>query len=275
MSTARPLKAKNAIDEIAFVVVFERELDDKTLISLFALRDELGESLPDFEIVNQVKFVVDNQNPQMPISKSGGVLLSKKNAADLSRFEWSLRVETNKITVGCSEFTDWDIVWATAKQYLFAAMSKFDTNINPVVEVMLRVVDKFIDDADLKAYQIGNIFDVESRYLSRNLVDLNTSSWHLHQGWFMYPDNTDIRALHNLNINALKPDDKFHETVVSHLIKVRRCDETAVVKKSVLLGEEGAVGHIEQAMIESHKANKKVLMGLLNQSMLTAIGMRE
>lgn len=273
MSDYAPLKSNNAIDEMAFVLVFRDELDNTTLASLFNLKEELGDSLPDFEVVNSFKLVIDNQSPQMPVAKQGGVALSKKSLNTVGRLEWSLRIETNKITIGCSEFTNWKDIWPQAKHFLFCGLSKFDTTSNPVIEVIYKCVDKFIFGGESGNYELQELFDVKSRYLSRNLTELDASAWHLHQGWFMFLQNKQVKALHNLNISGLKKSEMPHETIVSHLIKVRHIDDLPITDQDVLVGDGNTPGYIERAIIESHEANKRVLKGLLNQRMLVAIGM--
>ena len=79
MSEISPIRGRNAIDEIAFVILFEKELDDETLSKLAALKEEFASDLPDFEVFNVVNMVFDPQRPRMPVSKPGGVVYSKKN----------------------------------------------------------------------------------------------------------------------------------------------------------------------------------------------------
>ena len=274
MSKTIPIRGKNAISEIAFVVLFEKELDDKTLLKLTALEDELSSDLPEFEVTTIVKMLVGPQSPQMPVSKPGGVVCSKKADADPSRLEWSVRVEANNIIVACSEYTNWKDVWEKSKGFLFSALDKFDLKENPAIELVFQCTDKFTFDEDISKYQIGEVFDLESDYLTRKVTAKNRDAWHIHQGWFEFPSN-ETRALHNLNLNAHKQDkNQSHETAINHLVKVRMTDGSSVNSRDVLCGNDREIGYLENVMIAAHESNKNVLLNLLNDDMSKAIGLK-
>jgi len=274
MSKTTPIRGKNAIDEIAFVILFEKELDDKTLLKLAALEEELSADLPNFEAFNVVQMVLDPKNLRTPVSKPGGVVCSKKVDAESLRMEWSVRVEANNIIVACSEYTNWEEVWTKAKGFLFAALDKFNIQENPIIEIVLQCVDKFTFDEDIREYQIGEVFHLESNYLTRNITTNSPNAWHIHQGWFEFSDNK-TRALHNLNLNAHKQNkNKPHETVISHLVKTRMTDGSPINDKIILYGNRKDTGYLEDVMTAAHESNKKVLLNLLNDDMLNAIGLK-
>lgn len=275
MSLTKPLNPNNAIDEIGFIIFFEKELDDPTLFSLFELEATFSDSLPQYNVVKIVKMHVDHEKPQMPTAKPGGILCSKPSESREGRLEWSVRVEANKIVVACSEFDTWETVWPTAKRYLFSAVKKFNLLENPVREVVFNCVDKFIFEGDLDSYKITDVFDSQSRYLTRNVTERNASSWHIHQGWFLFPSNGDVQALHNLNISVFTPDGKPLETVINHQIKVRKSDHKSIDDINLLLdAEDGKSGYLDVSMNECHDSNKDVLLGLLSTDMLKAINLK-
>lgn len=274
MNITKPLNPNNAIDEIGFIIFFEKELDDPTLFSLFELEGDFADTLPQFSLVKIVKMHVDHDKPQMPTTKPGGILCSKPSESREGRFEWSVRVEANKIVVACSEFDTWETVWPIAKRYLFSTVKKFNLLENPVREVVFNCVDKFTYDGDLDSYQVTDVFNPRSRYLTRNVTEHNASSWHIHQGWFLFPSDGDVQALHNLNISVFTPDGKPHETTINHQIKVRKSDDQPIENVNLLLGTDDAeIGYLEESMIECHDSNKEVLLGLLSTQMLQAISL--
>ena len=275
MSKTTPIRGRNAIDEIAFVILFEKELDDKTLLKLKALETELASDLPSFGVSNVVQVVLDAQNLRMPVFKLGGVVCFKKVDAESPRMEWFVRVEANSIVVACSEYTSWDEVWNKAKGFLFAVLEKFTIEENPIVEIVLQCVDKFIFSEDISEYRISEVFDFESDFLTQNLTTKNPDAWHLHQGWFENPANR-TRVLHNLNLNAHKQDQtQPHETAINHLVKVRMADGSPVSSHDVLCGNDNSAGHLENVMTAAHESNKTVLLNLLNDNMLSAIGLKD
>lgn len=275
MSKTTPIRTSNAIDEIAFVILFEKELDDTTFSRLTELEAELCSDLPDYKVSNVVQMVFDPEAPRMPVSKQGGVVCSKKVNTEQSRLEWSVRVEANNIIVTCSEYTNWNEVWDKAKGFLLAAVNKFNLEENPVVEIVLQCVDKFIFDEDMSEYKTGEVFNEESSYLTRKVTANNPDSWHIHQGWFEASED-NARILHNLNLNAHKQHQlEPHITSISHLVKIRMADGSLISDNAALCGGDGGVGYLEKVMIAAHTSNKKVLLDLLSDSMLDAIGLTE
>ena len=213
------------------------------------------------------------KNPKCQRPYLGGVLCSKSSESREGRLEWSLRVEANKIVVACSEFDTWETVWPVAKKYLYSAIKKFNLLENPVREVIFNCVDKFTYAGELDNYQVTDVFNSESRYLTRNVIDRNASSWHIHQGWFLFPNKGAVQALHNLNISVFSPDDSAHETAINHQIKVRKSDGRPIDDIDLLLGTDDEIGYLEESMIECHDSNKEVLLGLLSTQMLEAISL--
>lgn len=275
MSNSKPIKSKNAIDEIAFMVFFKNEFDDVALDKLFSLREELSGALPDSKVIDSVRLVVDKQSPQLPVTKPGGFVCGKYSATQKDRFEWSLRVDGNRVVVACSEFDDWDIIWPQARNYLFSVVDKFEEiSKNPIVEVVFQCTDKFVTQ-DSETYSARDIFNPDSRYISPNIFMLNDSLWHLHQGWFLYPSNGQVQALHNLNVTAQKQEGSTHETAINHIVRISRADKAPITDKDAFLGSQGADdGYLSATMIEAHKSNKRVLLGLLNAEMLNLIDLQ-
>ncbi len=274
MSATTPIREKNAIDEIAFVILFEKELDNKTLTKLLDLKDELSSELPHFQVQNAVQIMVDPQNTRMHDPKPAGVFCAKRSEQDAKRMEWSLRVEVNRIIVTCSEYTNWQEVKTRALVFLAAALDKFDLNENLVVEIVLQCVDKFVYNGAPDQYRVSEVFNIESAdFLTLHIAQKNPDVWHIHQGWFS--DHEHMQVLNNLNLNSHKPNDQVaHETVISHLVKIRKPDGSNVCDKDLLSANGQQVGYLESAMEVAHDLNKQVLLNLLNGDMSEAIGLK-
>ena len=273
MSKIRPIREKNAIDKIAFVILFEKELDNKTLAKLMALEDELSADLPYFEVPNSVQIFVDPQSMRMPVSKPSGVLCAKKSEDDPDRLEWSVRAEVNQIVVTCSEYTSWKEIKEKVLFFLSTVLKKYRLKENPIIEIVYECVDKFISDGDLNLYRVDEVFNVGADYLTQHVVENNPNAWHIHQGWFS--EHEDLQALHNLNLNSHKQNSQqSYETVIGHLVKIRKGDGSTIGDKNILDGEGQQIGYLEKAMELSHDLNKEVLLNLLNESMLKVIGIK-
>ena len=271
MSKTTPIRDENAIDEIAFVILFDKELDGNILAKLEDMRDELSADLPDFNVLSAIQVPVDPQNISSPVSKPSGILFSKKSEVDENRFEWSLRAERNRVVVACSEYTKWKEIKEKALVLLSTASEKCSLETNPIVEIVYQCVDKFIFEGELEEYQVGEVFNIDAAFLTQNVVENNRYAWHVHQGWFS--EHEDMVALNNLNLNSHMQDDpQLHETEIIHFARIRKADGTDINDRDILVGDGGQIGYLEKAMETSHELNKEVLRNLLSENMLTVIG---
>ena len=160
MSNTAPVRGKNAIDEIAFVMSFDKDLDDNNLENLEDMRDDLSDDLPDFKILSVIQVPLDPQNISSPVSKRSGILFSKKSEVDQNRFEWSLRAERKRVVVACSEYTKWKEIKEKAVDLLSAASKKCSLEDNPIIEIVYQCVDKFIFEGELNEYRVSEVFNV-------------------------------------------------------------------------------------------------------------------
>lgn len=275
MSNTTPIRGKNAIDQIAFVIVFKKPLVDRDLLELLGLRDDLSQELPDFKKIDVVQMAMDPSNPRLPVSKLGGMSYGKKSIKNESRFEWSLRIENNNIIVACSEYTKWLDVWVKAKEYLNLALEKCDVSGNPVVELVFQCMDKFINSEHPDNYTIEDVFDINSDYLTKHVALHSPKAWHINQGWFQELLDGQIQSLNNLNLNAQIIDAQPHETIISHVIKMKKVDTPEIDNVGILNGGDSSVGYLENAMKAAHILNKSVLLDLLHADMAKTIGLSD
>lgn len=278
MSLPNPIRNTNAIDQVAFVIKLQKDLDDATFNKLLGLKNELEGDFPAFDIINVMQMVLDDKAPRLPVSKQGGVTLVKKSDVDEARAAWSIRVEGNNIVVTCSEFSTWANVWAKAESYLITAVNKFDLSENPIVELVFQCIDKFIETGNLSECRVDNIFSKTSDYLTKNTFNLNPLAWHLHQGWFSSHFNETIKALNNLNLSAhlSGQSNDVHETIINHIVNIRKEDGALITSFSDLCGSgTGGASYLSEAMLLGHQLNKEVLENLLSESMANKIGLVE
>lgn len=272
-SKVNPVRASNAIDEIAFVISFEKETSGQNLDDLRQLEYELKSDLPDFSLTNVMQVSIDPQGVRMPLSMPGGVICSKKSNIDDTRLEWSLRVDANTIVVRCTEFNQWSEVRAQAIRFLMAACNKLKLEDNSIVEIAYQCIDKFIINDENDTYRVSDIFNTKSQYLTPKISEGNFSSWHVHQGWFDEEDN--IKMLNNLNLNTYQRSDQGGiETVISHLIKIRKSDVGNIEEMTCLQDVENLEDYLERAIKLSHHANKNILKSLLVPDLLQKINLK-
>lgn len=280
MTTVNPVRQNNAIDEIAFAAHFKLPLaGEQFLKDLRDLATEVSDLLPDHEITNSLTFQLNaQQSTNQASTKASGIVCYKKSEKVPNRQEWTLRVDGHRIIVACSEYSSWDKVSGQAKELLFKALKKIDVQPNPVVEVVLQCVDKFeTEDANTTA---KDVFDTDSIYLTKHVIENGGSSWHIHQGWFKDIDEIQAKLLNNLNINTYnKPYIKngiivqgqtINETIVSHLVRIQRTDNPELSNIEELTADDG---YLAKAFDAAHDLNKEAIRDLLNNAMLDKIGL--
>ncbi len=280
MANFNPVRQDNAIDEIAFAVHFKLPLAGEQLLKdLIDLATEVRDLLPHYEITNSLTLQLNaQQSTNQASAKPSGIVCYKKSEHVTNRQEWTLRVDGNRIVVACSEYSSWDKVSNQAKELLFKALRKIDVKSNPVVEAVLQCVDKF-EATDTTATAI-DIFNADSVYLTKYVIESGGSSWHIHQGWFKDIDEIQAKLLNNLNINTYNKQysekgiivqgQTINETIVSHLIRIQHTGNPELSNIEELTANNG---YLAKAFDASHDLNKEAIRDLLNNTMLDKIGL--
>ncbi|GAA6167851.1 hypothetical protein [Sessilibacter corallicola] len=280
MATFNPVRQDNAIDEIAFAVHFKLPLAGEQLLKdLIDLATEVSDLLPHYEITNSLTLQLNaQQSTNQTSTKPSGIVCYKKSEHVANRQEWTLRVDGNRIVVACSEYSSWGKVSSQAKELLFKALRKIDVKSNPVVEAVLQCVDKF-EATDTNATAI-DIFNADSAYLTKHVIENGGSSWHIHQGWFKDIDEIQAKLLNNLNINTYNKQysekeiivqgKTINETIVSHLIRIQHTGNPELSNIEELTADDG---YLAKAFDAAHDLNKEAIRDLLNNAMLDKIGL--
>lgn len=165
----KPIRENNAIDEIAFIVILSKDIDKESLARLRSAHSAVSDELPHIEDLTSIRLAFGNKTPKDIRPEVSGVQFSKPSS-QRERLEWSLRAEGKSIVVGCSEYTNWQEIWGKAKSYLSLALQTIDLNNNPLSEIVYQCVDKFHTDQDKGEYEIGSVFDTNSKYLTNKIV---------------------------------------------------------------------------------------------------------
>ncbi len=282
MSTFEPFRKSNAIDEIAFVLQFRSFISSNEFVKNLIVSDlGLKKELPDYDIISSFTIQVGEQQAQSTPSNQPtpgnhiGIIFFKKSENDPKRFEWSLKVENNRIVVTCSEYTDWAEVSTKAKTYFREVLAKFSFEDNPIVEITYQCLDKFIcrgsQDGETIAFE--GLFDFNSGFLTKKIITENPHAWHIHQGWFETSGRLSAQMLHNLNLNmSSKRPFALNEASVSHLIRVHNLKLT---DENHLFGGASQAGYLTNVLKETHTANKEIISKLLCKPILKKIGMKD
>jgi hypothetical protein len=280
MNGINPVRANNAIDEVAFAIHFKQRLDsEEFLVKLENLAHEIKDVLPEHEMINS--FTVElsplkgsNQTSEKP----SGITCYKTSKNIPNRHEWSLRIDGERITVGCSEYSSWNDVSTQAKGLLSKALKKIDITSNPINEIAFQCIDRF--ESDTSEPTLADVFNISSIYLTKHLVESNESSWHVHQGWFTDSQEIGTKLLNNLNINShnkqylengvVVPGKAINETIISHLVRIKN---EGIIETSDINDLNGKDGYLTKVFNAAHNLNKEAIKNLLNESMLLKIGL--
>lgn len=270
MVNTRPINASHSISEVVFVLQFAQDLSDSTISQLTALEEKLKPELPKMEVMKAIGFEIKDDQviaPSGPQEKLAGVRFSKYSEA--AELLWTIRAERNFISVNCLDYERWMPVWERAYSYLAIVAPKLISPENPLTSIALQYVDKFVYEGEKDDYSYTDLFEAESGYLSRNVVNAGPF-WHSHQGWFdNYTDTS--RTLNRLNINVARAD-KDHLTTIDHQLVTQFIEP--ISNPSILFDSQaGQSAMVEGVFTTMHEANKNVLRGLLNAVILKKISL--
>ena len=274
MAIVEPISTANAIDEIAFVVLFKENFDRSTIEKIKELHSSLSAELTHIEPIKVMQVKVDSAagESSTAFSQLSGYKLFKPSITKQGRFDWSLIVEGNNIVVGCSAYSRWNEVWPKARGFLEQAVTRIHGSGNAVVEIGFQCVDRFKTDIRSEAdYHVDQIFNSDSSFLTRAVFEKNQVAWHVHQGWFVESADSLRTGLVNLNISTNLAD--MHITTINHVVKTKRTDG-ALVDTGELFNSDLSNSYIDLVINRAHSLNKEILLNLLNEDMLQKIGLR-
>ena len=271
--TTNPARANNAIDEIAFIVLLSRDIDEETLRIIEGIHQNFVAHLPKVERINGMKVAFGNNAPSVVSQEVSGIHFFKNSDNSDKRLELSLRIEGKNIIVACSEYTSWNHVWPKALNIISDVLNTINLQNNPVSEIVYQCLDKFRTKLETNKYEVDAVFDTKSKYLTQRVISDNARSWHIHQGWFSQNLAEDARVLNNLNINSLEISNDIVDTQINHIIKIRKPDSAPITSIEELLGKDR--GYLNLTINQAHTINKEVVTDILNRTMLQAIGLEQ
>lgn len=270
--SVRPFTSNHSIHEVAFVINFARPLSESDLNRLKETGHQFESELPKVEEQQAVGFRV-NVNPEENKVEQAPTKLASlafKSFDAKGELKWALRADANFLAVNCLDYSGgWSKVWPKVKRYLSAIIPVLVTSENPIISLTLQYIDKFIYEGNPETYQASTIFDISSKYLSKQVTE-SGPYWHLHQGWFVdlsvVPQS---RILNQLNMTAAMSDQE-HYTTIDHSIIVQFKNPLSNAK-SLFEREISGTPGIDYYYNKLHIENKDVLRKLLNEERIREI----
>lgn len=199
-------RESTSIDETAFIVILNKELDAEAVKSLMGLRDELADDLVNFNVMRSATVNVNIDAAEMNnsvLSTEAGFECSVDSDELPGRKAWVLRVANNQIVVSTSDTKQsYADLWARASHYLASVFSKLNLSEYKIAEVVREAQHKYDFSGDLDDdYSLIEFFNQDSVYVPKHILEQKCHAWHSHNGW--YEDmESDFPILVNLNMNA-------------------------------------------------------------------------
>lgn len=259
---SRPISGNHSIEVANFVCVFGNPFPATSVQSLMTLQEIFKEEYPIFSTNTAWNFHIEGKE-KAPVSthQIAGVSLQKINK-NTNKPAWAIRTEPQSIVVSCFDYARWEIESKKAIDDLTKVVNIVDDGRNPVSQLVLHVVDRFIG-GPYEAYKINQVFNTRSKYLSKKAIEAGPL-WHVHQGWFESIPGRSEKILHNLNLSTNQTPQGML-TTIDHNATYTFLNLAASVFKEVNSAKE--------IFDTLHARNKNVLIDLLNKNQCRKIGL--
>jgi len=249
--------SNNAIEKVAFIFVLSAQINDtviKNIITNYQNNPDMIAKLRRCQPQNMISFQIGSgmlEQPQHIHSPMMNGVIFDTLLPD-GRQKWFVNLANNFLTIGSSDYTRWDEVWATVKEYIDFFMPALEGN--NIQEIGIEYIDEFgISDAtkDWKKelFREGNDF-IPNHIWSKN------DFWHIHQGYFL---NHEHKILNNINMNYFL-DDKMSPKVVIQTHHKTTCSNLIPISNNTL----DVMSVIEPIIEQNHLLNKKIMCNLLS-----------
>lgn len=194
-----PISGQHAIQEVVFIVHFDRPLAGEELDRIFELRDELANDLPKAERSPYFQFAIGTNGPSGSVMPSASFAAAPVSIQSFKRdgsLDWRLHAAADFVAVNCLSYSRWELVYVQAKKYLSAAMgSLIESEIN-IKSIVLQYIDSFKFEGDLKKYSVFDLVDRKSGYIPTSFSP-NSHLWHVHVGQYESLDTEVTGSLLN------------------------------------------------------------------------------
>lgn len=262
-----PINDDHAVQSVTFSVLFDRPLDQRTIVHVQSSHDRWRPDLPAV------------QAPQIfgiEIGAGGSPRQINGHGVEFSYLRpdgtpaWQLRFEGQAIHVECTRYTRWERIWQVARGHLETALAvieegSFEAQSN-VIATTLQYVDRF-STSDVH-YDLSLLL-THNEYIPPR-VFAQGDLWHAHQGWF--DRSHDLGPLlNNLNLDARHepPDDQSRILItLLHLQQLRYAEHLSLTSY-----REQISNQLDAVMQSLHEKNKALISSILSEDMKNRIGL--
>lgn len=255
--------SNNAIEKVAFIFVLSAQINDtviKKVIANYQNSPEMIAKLPRCQPQNMISFQIGGmiEQPQHIHSPMMNGVIFDTLLPD-GRQKWFVNLANNFLTIGCSDYTRWDEVWATVKEYLDFFMPALEGN--NIQEIGIEYIDEFRISDILQDWK-KELFRKETDFIP-NHIWAKDDFWHIHQGYFL---NHEHKILNNINMNYFSDDKMSHKVVIQTHHKTT-CTNLIHITNNV----SDVICAIEPIIEQNHLLNKEVMCNLLSSEICKRI----
>lgn len=270
-----PINKAHAIVEAVVFVEFIPDLSG-SMTSLHGLIDQLKDELPASELQPMVRIELTAEGGHK-VATAPAMSLTLRRVAPNAMPLWMMQVGPSAISVHCLDYTRWATVWPTCNKYLAHAFKALGAAPVDVSAVGLKVIDRFLYEGAVSAYDASKLFRRDSSVLHGRAFN-SGARWHCHTGWFdqLGRDSgfAGREVLNQLNcdsgMNLIEGQSRVVVTV-DHTMMLRRGVEGGLAEFA--LPSEGTDTPLHKLMGILHNGNKRVLAEALTEQMAKTIAL--
>lgn len=257
--SAKPINSKNAIDAVAFVVLFNRHFTEKEDSDLLQLKEVFKDELPNFSKNTIVTLKQELGRQPEHVVKESGLKLQKFEPS--GKIGWILNITEGQLIITCQSYDRWDKVWAQTDKYIKATLKLLNLASLSVQSCVLQYIDRFTEEST--KYNIYEVFDESTKYLTKKSIEVE-KLWHVHQGWFDKKSD-DGKILNILNLGTSEDNNKII-TTIDHSLQFISNPKPA----GKFFDDKKEYGKVFSFL---HEKNKDIIKSLINQKQRKAVGL--
>lgn len=262
-----PIHAAHAIEQVAFVIQFDREFNEQTLAKLRVVAEQFKDDLPGATEIQSIGFAFGAPIASVQHGQVAGLV--RKSVGRDGSLECELRMDKTGITFVTTRYTRWNNAWEQVSKYLKALLPLYLEEAN-LLAIGLNYVDKFAWVGDPDKCDPALLIQRDSKYISKHIFETK-EFWHSHTGVFVRADDHTKRLL-NLNVDYL---DDFRPDGVKRVVSVTTTvtDQFNQPGYSPLSHDAGNENLIFGHMQTMHVFSKQVFSNLITPEMSNRIAL--
>lgn len=269
-----PIHAAHAIEQVAFVVQFDRPFNDDVFSKIKEITKQFETELPGKVQIQSLSFAIGVQpafQSAQQVSPDGLIL---RRTAPNGSIDAELRIERTSLTFLTTRYTHWDEIWAQANVYFKVLLPLYLNEVEvKLLAVSLNYIDKFAWVGDLADFTPNYVLRPESKYISKHILETK-EFWHSHTGSFIRVSNF-IKRLLNINVDHVDEllSDGTRKVISITTVLTDQFNQAGY--DEYLADRDTSIAMIHTCMQNMHAAGKGVLIDLITHQMCQRIALVE